>query len=68
MTIQKFAGSMCYHFVTNTSAFVSFSLRQQRLLTEILLPTQSSNLMQEISNVTESSIECKENQSIAYNN
>jgi hypothetical protein len=65
MTIQKFACALCYQFVTNTSAFVSLSSLQPRLLTEILLPSQSSNSTQDISNVTESSVEYKENQPIS---
>jgi hypothetical protein len=61
MTIQKFAGALCYQFVTNTSAFVSLSLLQQRLLSEVLRPAISSISTQDISNVTKSSTEFKVN-------
>jgi hypothetical protein len=49
---------------SNTSAFVALTLLQWRLLTDILLPSQSSNSWQDVSNVTESSEECRENQPI----
>jgi len=53
MTIQKFAGSMCYHFVTNTSAFVSVSLLQRRLLSEISLPAVLSTSTLDVSSVAQ---------------
>ncbi len=64
ITIQKFAGALCYQLVTNTSAFVSFSLLQLRLLSEVSLSAISSISTQDTSNVIKSSAECQENHPI----
>jgi hypothetical protein len=57
ITIQRFSGVLCYQFVTNTSAFVSFSLLQRKLLSEISLPAVSSTSTPDISSVTQDTLQ-----------
>ncbi len=67
-SVHFFVGELdlpCVHvvdqFVTNTSAFVSFSLLQRKLLSEISLPAVSSTSTPDISSVTEDAPHNKEN-------
>jgi hypothetical protein len=54
MTIKKFAGVLCYHLVTNTSAFLSSPGCELRFISEISLPAETTVSATEVSNVTPS--------------